>query len=431
MKYPVTSSTDLSCTSAGPAQDLLATQASGPGPVRSGPVVTTQAAMLAMVALAGFGPSCKPSEAATGATVSKAPPGQVWITPAQASESKIEVTTVGEQVIENSIVTSGTIMLDDLRSGHVFSPVTGRVVKIVAQLGQHVKKGEPLAIIESPDIGSAVSDTHKAEADLIAAEHDLRRKKDLYAQKAASAADVETSEDAERNAKAELERARQKQFLLRVGNVDAVSQTYTLPSPIEGEVLLRNINPGVEVQGQYSGGAGNTCLPGLTSNAVCGELFTIGELDKVWMLGDVYEIDLPRIHVGETVKVTTISYPDEVFTGTVDWISGSLDPNTRTAKVRCTFDNADGKLRPMMYATAAIAADEKKAVAIPRSAILHLGDYKVVFVEVGETAGQLRFERLPIDVEESTSGEYVGVKHGVEVGQKIVFNGAAVLSQQM
>jgi cobalt-zinc-cadmium efflux system membrane fusion protein len=345
-------------------------------------------------------------------------------------EAKIQVVPVGNQVVDDTLLTSGTISLDDLRSGHVFSPVTGRVTKIVAQLGQHVKKGDPLATIESPDIGNAVSDVHKGEADLIAAEHDLARKKALYAQKAASAADVETSEDAERNAKAELERARQKQFLLRVGNVDAVTQTYTLPSPIDGEVLLRNINPGVEVQGQYSGGAGNNCLPGLTTSAVCGELFTIGELDKVWVLGDIYEIDMGRVHVGAPAKVTTLAYPGRVFTGTVDWVSGAMDSNTRTAKVRCTFDNPDGQLRPMMYATVQISVDQREALAIPRSAVVRMGEYKVVFVQVGEANGQVAFERLPVAIDESVATPYVAVKHGVEPGQRIVVNGAAILSSQ-
>ena len=376
--------------------------------------------------------SCQPAQEATPMAGSRSvPPGQVWLTPAEAADAKIEVATVGEQVVEDTILTSGTVTLDDLRSGHVFSPVTGRVTKITAQLGQHVKKGDPLATIESPDIGNAVSDAHKAEADLIAAEHALRRKRDLYEQKAASAADVETSEDAERNAKAELERARQKQFLLHVGNVDAVSQTYTLPAPIDGEVLLRNINPGVEVQGQYSGGAGNTCLAGLTQSSVCGELFTIGELDKIWILGDVYEIDLPRVHMGAAVKVTTLSYPDQAFAGVVDWISGSLDPTTRTVKVRCTLDNADKKLRPMMYATVAISVDQRKAVALPRSAIVRLGEYKVVFVQLGESAGRRQFERLPVDVDDGESGAYVEVKHGVELDQKVVINGGAALSQKL
>jgi membrane fusion protein, heavy metal efflux system len=391
----------------------------------------TQLHYLPVIALTALDISCQLSHAASEVKVGAVPPGQVWLTPAQVAEAKVEVAPVGEQVVDDTILTSGTISLDDLRSGHVFSPVTGRVTKIVAQLGQRVRKGDALATIESPDIGNAVSDVHKAEADLIAAEHDLKRKKDLFAQKAASAADVETSEDTERNAKAELERARQKQFLLRVGNVDVVSQTYTLPSPIDGEVLLRNINPGVEVQGQYSGGAGNNCIPGITTNAACGELFTIGEIDKVWIIGDLYEIDMPRVHVGATAKVTTLAYPDQVFQGTVDWVSGSLDPSTRTAKVRCTFDNPDKKLRPMMYASVAIAVDQRKSLAVPRSAIVRMGEYKVVFVEAGEADGQARFERLPIDIEEGGAGSYVGVRHGVEAGQKIVVNGAQNLAQML
>jgi cobalt-zinc-cadmium efflux system membrane fusion protein len=371
------------------------------------------------------------SHAAAEGKTGALPAGQVWLTPSQVADMKIDVAPVGEQIVDDTLLTSGTVNLDDLRSGHVFSPVTGRVIKIVAQLGQRVKKGQPLATIESPDIGSAVSDAHKAEADLIAAEHDLKRKKELFAQKAAAAADVEASEDAERNAKAELERARQKQFLLRVGNVDAVSQTYTLPAPIDGEVLLRNINPGVEVQGQYSGGAGNNCIPGLTSNAVCGELFTIGELDKVWVLGDIYEIDLPRVHMGTRANVSTVAYPGVVFAGTVDWVSGSLDPNTRTAKVRVTLDNPDKKLRPMMYTSVAITVDQKKAMAIPRSAIVHMGEYKVVFVEVAEEGGKVHFQRLPIDVDESLVGAYVAVRHGVSAGQRVVVGGAEALSQQL
>jgi cobalt-zinc-cadmium efflux system membrane fusion protein len=346
------------------------------------------------------------------------PPGQVWLTAAQVSEGKIEVAPVAEQDVDDTITTSGTITLDDLRTGHVFTPVTGKVVKITAQLGDRVKKGDTLASIESPDIGTSVSDVHKAEADLIAATHEYQRKKDLYAEQAASAADVEQAEDAERNAKAELERARQKQFLLHVGNVDIVTGTYTLTSPIEGEVLMRNINPGIEVQGQYSGGAMQ-------------ELFTIGELDRVWVLGDIYEIDLARVHVGEAAAVTVVAYPGKTFNGTVDWLSGSLDPVTRTAKVRCTFDNPDRLLRPMMYTTMQIAVEQRKAVAIPPSALMRLGEYKVVFLQVGEADGKVHYERVPVDIDERSKTGWLEVKHGLDAGQKLVIKGADVLSQKL
>ena len=360
--------------------------------------------------------SCHASKASEPAN--QVPPGQVWLTAAQVTESKIEVAPIAEQDVDDTITTSGTITLDDLRTGHVFTPVTGKVVSIKAALGDRVKKGDVLASIESPDIGSAVSDVHKAEADLIAATHDYQRKKDLYAEQAASAADVEQAEDAERNAKAELERARQKQFLLHVGNVDIVTGTYSLTSPIEGEVLMRNINPGMEVQGQYSGGTQQ-------------ELFTIGELDRVWVLGDIYEIDLARVRVGEAAAVTVVAYPGKVFKGTVDWLSGSLDPVTRTAKVRCTFDNADRLLRPMMYSTMQIAVDQRKAIAIPASALMRLGEYKVVFLQVGEADGKVHFERVPVDIDERSATGWLEVKHGLDVGQKLVVKGADALSQKL
>lgn len=368
-------------------------------------------------------PGCSQSRAPAPPPEVEPPAGEVWLTPQQVLDAKIEVQPLEVHDVDDTILTSGTVTLDDLRTGHVFSPVTGRVVTIVAGLGQRVQKGDPLAVIESPDIGSAVSDVHKAEADMIAAEHDLKRKKELYEQKAGALADYEASNDNYRKAKAELERAQQKQRLLRVASADAVTQRYTLPSPVDGEVLLRNINPGVEVTGQYSGGA-------------TVELFTIGELDHVWVLGDLYEMDLARVHVGSPATVSVVSYPGKVFQGTVDWVSGSLDPNTRTAKVRCTFDNAEKFLRPMMYATVQISVDREKALAIPRNALLRLGDDKVVFVELGagdsgSTTGHVRFQRVAVDVDEGESSPWLVVRKGLQAGQKLVVSGAILLSQKL
>ncbi|HEY1694452.1 MAG TPA: efflux RND transporter periplasmic adaptor subunit [Polyangiaceae bacterium] len=371
---------------------------------------------LAVLAVAGVG--CQTSQAAPEPAGAQPPPGEVWLSQQQVADAKIEVKPVAKQDVDDTILTSGRVALDDLRSGHVFTPVTGRVVKITAQLGERVKKGQPLATIESPDIGNAVSDVHKAEADLIAGQHDYERKKELLEEKAGSAADLEAAEDSYRKAKAEVERARQKQALLRVGGMDAVTQTYTLTSPIDGEVLMRNINPGIEVQGQYSGGATQ-------------ELFTIGELDRVWVLADLYEIDIARVHVGAPANVSVVAYKDQVFKGQVDWVSGMLDPSTRTAKVRCTFDNPGGLLRPEMFATMQIAVDQRDALAIPRSAVLRLGDYKVVFVQVGEDPGRVRFERMPVEVDERESSQWLEVGHGLEPGQKVVVNGATLLSQKL
>jgi cobalt-zinc-cadmium efflux system membrane fusion protein len=378
---------------------------------------SAELAVLSCVALLAA-TDCQKSSHAAEVPLPQAPPGEVWLTSEQVKDAKITVETVAEQAVDDTILTSGRVAFDDARVGHVFPPVTGRVVRIVAQLGQHVKKGQPLAIIESPDIGSAVSDEHKAEADLIADEHDYRRQQTLIEQHAASQAALEQSEDNWRKAKAELERAHQKAFLLRAGGVDAVTQTYALLAPIDGDVLMRNVSPGIEVQGQYGGG-----------QAV--ELFTIGELDRVWVLADLYEMDLARVRIDSPAVVTVITYPHKPFHGSVDWVSAMLDPVTRTAKVRCRFDNADRLLMPEMYATVQISVDQKQAIAIPRGALLRLGEYKVVFMQVGDSGGHAKFARVPVDVDEGESSRWLQVKHGLESGEKVVTSGAILLSQRL
>jgi cobalt-zinc-cadmium efflux system membrane fusion protein len=385
---------------------------------RIGPHVRVSLRSGVLVPLFALALGCQRSQAASEPVQPDPPAGEVWLSQQQVTDAKIDVNVVKEEDVDDTILTSGRVTLDDLRVGHVFSPVTGRVVKINAQLGQRVKAGDPLATIESPDIGTAISNVHKAEADLLAAEHDYKRKKDLFEQKAVSAAELESAEDNYRKAKAELERARQVQALLRAGSIDLVTSTYLLPAPIEGEVLMRNINPGIEVQGQYSGGTTQ-------------ELFTVGELDRVWVLADIFEMDLARVHIGTPAVVTVVAYKDKVFKGQVDWVSGMLDKDTRTAKVRCTFENPGRLLRPEMYSTVQISVDQKRALAIPRNALLRLGEYKVVFIETGDEGGQVRFRRVPVDVDEGESSQWLEVKHGLASGQKVVVSGAILLSQKL
>jgi cobalt-zinc-cadmium efflux system membrane fusion protein len=335
----------------------------------------------------------------------------------QVREAHVEIEPVTQRSVGNEVVTSGRIGFDDLRVSHVFSPVTGRVTRILADPGERLKKGAPLAVIESPDVGNAFADLAKAQADLIAAEHDFKRQQDLYEAHAGSQRDFETSQDNYRKAKAEMERAQRKAALFR-GRVSAddVTQGFTLRAPIDGEVIARNVNPGVEVQGQYSGGT-----------AV--ELFTIGELDSVWVLADVFEMDLGRVQKGAPVTVKVIAYPSQVFTGRVDYITGSLDPATRTARVRCTIPNPKHLLKPEMYATVSIDVDGTPVTAVPRSAVLRIADQTVVFVESGTAAdGRLRFTRKVVAVDETEGAGYVPVIQGLRVGDRVVSAGGVLLS---
>lgn len=354
------------------------------------------------------------------AAIREEPPADTaWMTSKQLGEAKVEVAVADEQDVDDTILTAGRVTFDDALVAHVYSPVNGRVIRIDAPLGKRVKKGDVLAVIDSPDLGIASSDVGKAQADMIAAQHEYDRQKDLYASHAASQRDYEASEDAFRKAKAELDRALQKARLFRTGNTALVTQGFALTAPIDGEVIARNVSPGIEVQGLYGGGTPV-------------ELFTVGELDRVWVVADVYEMDLARVKVGSKVRVKVVSYPDKVFEGQLDWVAGTLDPQTRTVKVRCTFQNVDRLLKPEMYATVSIFVDEKKALALPRSAVVRMGDQTVIFVEKGKTPdGRFIFERRPVTVDEGEGGQWIPVTHGLEKGTRVAISGTVLLSQSI
>ena len=345
----------------------------------------------------------------------RAPAGEVWLSRQQLESQQMRVEVAAEHEVAASLDAPGRIAFDDLRVSHVFSPAAGRVVRIAAAPGQHVRKGDPLLEIESPDVGVALSDLGKAEADLAAASRDLDRQRQLVEAHAGAQKDLDQAQSAYDRARAELSRARQRAGTFRQKGATGVSQRFVLRAPIEGDVIARNANPGTEVQGQTAG-----------ASAV--ELFTIGSVDPVWAYADVYEMDLARVKAGAPVSVRVVAYPDRVFTGRIDWISQALDPASRTARVRCTLRNPARELLPEMYATLTIETPARRSLAIPRSAIIHVGEERVVFVQTGATeTGLLKFQRRRVVVEEAEN-DPVPVKSGLAAGEAVVVSGGLLLS---
>ena len=343
------------------------------------------------------------------------PSGEVWIEPGQAGRFRTEL--VERRKIEDTLLVGGRIAFDDLRVSHVFAPVAGRITRVLAAPGERVKRGTPLAIIASPDAGSAAADLAKARADLEASSRDLQRQKELYQSHAGSQKDYETALDTEAKARAEFQRAQARARLFHTSDADGVTQEFVLRSPIDGEVVARTANPGVDVQGQLAGG--NTA-----------ELFTIGELDKVYVLADVHELDLSSFRLGDQMRIRVVSYPDRVFVGRVDWISAALDPQTRTARVRCVLDNPERLLKPEMYASLELRIDRGVQVAVPKAAVIHLQNTTLVYVARGTTPeGKVRFERRPVTVDDNVSGDHWPVTRGLDAGEVVVVDGALLLSQ--
>jgi len=343
------------------------------------------------------------------------PAGEVWLSRQQIDGQAMRLATVSEEMVETHLDAPGRIAFDDLLVAHAFSPASGRIVKIDAEPGQHVGKGAPLVELQSPEVGSAFADVEKAAADLAVARRELKRQRELVAAQAGARKDLDQAESAYDRARAEMVRADQRARTFREGGADVITQRFILRSPIDGEVIARNANPGTEVQGQYAGGTAP-------------ELFTIGSVDPVWVYADVFEMDLPRVKVGADVKVKVVAYPDRSFDGRVEWVSSVLDPASRSARVRCTLPNPQRELSPEMYATVSISTPSRTLLAVPRGAVLHAGDERIVFVQSGTTEnGLLKFQRRRIQVEE-TDSDPVPVKSGVVAGDRVVVSGAVLLS---
>jgi cobalt-zinc-cadmium efflux system membrane fusion protein len=286
----------------------------------------------------------------------------------------------------------------------------------VAGFGQRVRPGDALAVIESPELGAARSDVVKARTDLVAFELESRRQKDLFEHRASAQRDVETAEANTAKAAAELERARQRLGMLHASEDEAANQEFVLRSPIAGEVIARAATPGLEVQGMLSG-----------ANVVT-ELFTVGDIERVWVWGDLYERDLGGVRRGQSVTITPAADPANPIAGTVDYLSDALDKDTHTARFRCEVANADSRLKPEMYVTLSIALEARDTLAVPREAVVKTGERPQVAVEDGKAPdGRTRFLWRAVEVGDGDDG-WVAIVSGLSGGERVVVSGAILLA---
>ncbi len=346
------------------------------------------------------------------------PNDEVWITPSQLSKGQITTAVVATRDVPEAISIGGRLTFDDTQISHIFSPVSGRITKLLAEPGQHVAKGTPLVAITSPDVGTYLSDLVKADADRALAEHELQRQQELFANHIGAKRDLDAAEDMARRARAEYERAKQLTQLVKSADFDVVSQQYVLRAPIAGDVIARKASPGLEVQGEYSNGG---------TNAI--ELFTIGDLGRLWVLGDVYEADLPHISEGDVVAIHPDAFPGRQFDGHVDWVADVLDPVSHTAKVRCLVENTDHKLKPEMYEAVEINVAGKQVVAVPREAVMRIEGQTVVFVQTGQPKpdGRIVFTRRKIVAKLESRAPWVPVFSGLQAGDTVAVKHSLML----
>ena len=309
--------------------------------------------------------------------------------------------TAADYTSAAQIVATGAVTPDVSRTVPVVSLATGRVVEIKARLGDQVKKGQVLLVVQSADIAAAFSDYRKAVADEKLANTQFERAKLLYDKGAISLNDMQVAEDAEAKAKVDVENTTEHLKVLG-GNIDHPAAVVNIVAPISGVITDQ----------QVTNAAG---IPGLGSP----NPFTISDLSTVWIICDVYENDLPNVHVGETAEIRLNAYPGKVLTGRISNVSPVLDPTIRTSKVRIEVANPSGILRVGMFVTATFHGQKKETHAtVPASAVLHLHDRDWVYVP----AGDKKFRRVEVVAGAQLPGNLQEIVSGIKAGQQVVSN---------
>ena len=298
---------------------------------------------------------------------------------------------------------TGTVNPDISRQIPVISIASGRVVAIHTMIGAVVQKGQLLMEVQSTDISNAFDQYLKAVNDERLARTQYERAKILYEKGAIAKSQLEIAEDAEQDAKADLTASEQQLTVLGVDK-DHPSLTVKVYSPAAGVVIAQNVTHAAAAGVTYSG----------SSTA-----FTIADLSHVWIICDVYENDLPMVHVGQTADIRLNAYPDRVIQGTISEIDAVLDPSIRTAKVRIQVPNTDHIMRLGMFATATFHGHRlQDHAAVPASAILHLHDRDWVYVPSGDG----KFKRVGVVAGDMIPEGKQEVISGLATGQQVVAN---------
>lgn len=292
--------------------------------------------------------------------------------------------------------------------------VGGRVTRVLAELGAHVRAGQTMAQVFSPDLAEAQTRYISARAELGAHERELARTEKLVEIGAASRQELERIHAEHTSRRTGVESARSRLQLLglsasaieKLGPANEADANINVPAPIAGVVTERLANIGLNVDSSS-------------------KLFTVVDMSTVWVVADLYEKDFARVRVGDSVTVTTTPYPDLHFKGRISYIDPQLNPQSRTAKVRVEVPNPRNELRLGMFAEVQVEiSDRTPVVLIPHSAVQHVADRSVVYIANPNLPGQ--FTEREVRLGQQT-GERVEVLSGVAPGDSVASGGSFFL----
>jgi membrane fusion protein, heavy metal efflux system len=328
----------------------------------------------------------------------------------QEQMAHVEVLTVAPATLTRMLRLTGAVAYNSFKTTPVITQVSGPVSRVVVVPGQRVQRSEPMLYVASPDYSQLRTNYLKAKSAYALAQLAYDRAKDLYQHKAIAQQVLEQAESAEVQAGGDLAAAQAALKVMGITDPDALVKappSFEVPvrAPISGQVVEQDVSAGQLIQ------------PGST------QCFLISDTTTVWVLVNVYQKDLPYVHVGDTVTIQTDAYPD-VFHGRISYVAASLDPSTRTLQARIETNNPGEKLKKDMFVVANVNAGTiPNAIALPDAAVLRDSENQP-FVYAAVSSNQ--FGRRTVTLGDSLNGQ-TQITSGLKAGDKVVGNGSLFL----
>jgi cobalt-zinc-cadmium efflux system membrane fusion protein len=332
------------------------------------------------------------------------------VTLTSAQQRHIQLYAVQPSKYFKTIETTGVVDFDNDQATSVLAPVSGPVTRLLVALGDKVKKGDPLAAVDSPDFATAVSAYHKAIASAQTNRRLAELDKDLLQHNGVSQREAAQAETDATNAEADRDAALQALIALNIpaGTIGGIQEGRQIAriqamirAPIAGTVVERLITPGELLQ------AGTTTC------------FTVADLSRVWVMAQIFGSDLGSISLGDTAEVVT-GIDTRTFSGKVDNISALVDPDTRSVAVRVAVDNPGDFLKKQMYVRVRITDHRESAgLLVPVSAVLR-DDESLPFIYQLQSDGS--YARAHVTLGSRLQDQYE-IAEGVKAGDQIVIDG--------
>jgi len=342
---------------------------------------------------------------------SKADTAELFTVPKEQL-AHLQIVSAEKGPLPRTLRLAGAVAYNAFETTPVFAAIGGPVHEILVAPGQFVHAGQPLLYVTSPDYSVARSAYIKAREASALSDKLYSRSQDLFAHGAISEADLQQAEANRNQAHADLESSTDALRALGLKDPESLLKNAARPTaespvlaPVTGEIVERLVGPGQLLQ------------TGVT------QCFTISNTGSVWVLVNVYQSDLPFVHVGDAVEINTDSYP-ELFHGKISYLAPALDPNTRTLQARIVTENPGKKLKKDMYVTATVKAGSvADAITVPDAAILRdTENQPFVYVQAGPTQFARRMVTLGQSVKDRTQ-----ITSGLKESEQVVGDGSLFL----